>query len=630
MGDRVERALEETVPLLRIIRKLKLLSEAEVRSVVQQRRDHEYALRRPGAPRSLFLRYAAFERDLIDLLTARLVERKVPDKRARNIVGQQSARVNLVYSRAIRKFKGDDQLYLHYVRHCISAGSRKAAEKVLAKAIAHRGDSERVWLAAIAFHFDSCGDVKVARALAQRALRALKTSKLIWREYFRLELVYLAKLIARRLTIGCDVPGEARALQSSPNAHTAEGNGPDTSENDKLTEEMTVNLSGRLEFWDGGVPLTILRSAIQAASLSADDACEYYIIATSIKLVPATLVVALERLISEAFCESLAPLVMFMKIRTPYDASSAKLRKQRAVLLASNSTDPLPSNESANGVLSPAASSGSSISLLEGEAQLVIEVCSAAESVVVQLERSCGNEWIGNERFSDSIRQFMASWTENLEASTIESLSTRCESILRLISQVEGPTVEGAEKLTLATVSVASCPQLWTQFLDGPGRQVIGLQDKSLANDIRASLKRAGAVPFRTDNQDAICTAWMRWEFDVDALRVACDFLFKLPPLSDKLLLAAIDAELRLMTIGETSPSGRLTSYERIREMYGKGTSIQSLILDADFWLRFVQFERDIVRDAKRAADVQWRAKRCLSKEQFTVFEERLILLNML
>jgi hypothetical protein len=149
-------------------------------------------------------------------------------------------------------------------------------------------------------------------------------------------------------------------------------------------------------------------------------------------------------------------------------------------------------------------------------------------------------------------------------------------------------------------------------------------------DDIRASLRRAGAVPFRTSDQDAICIAWMRWECDIDELRAACDCLFRLPPLSDKLVLAAIDAELRLMTIEENSASGRLKSYERIRGMFGKGTSIQSLNMDAEFWFRFVRFERDIVRNSKRAADVQWRAKHSLSKEQLTVFEERLILQNML
>ncbi len=202
----VERALEETIPVLRSAKKSKLLTAAEISEVVRQRRDHEYRLRGRDVPRAAFLEYAAFEKELADLLSTRAKARNLKRSRTERVVGPTAARANLVYSRAVKRFKGDVDLWLYYARHCVGSGANRAAAKVFARALAMRPDAPEVWLAAIAFHFDTCGDVTIARKIAQRALRAVPDAKQVWREYFRMELAFLAKAVARRIAIRIPVP----------------------------------------------------------------------------------------------------------------------------------------------------------------------------------------------------------------------------------------------------------------------------------------------------------------------------------------------------------------------------------------------------------------------------------------
>jgi U3 small nucleolar RNA-associated protein 6 len=622
MGDSVERSLEETVPLLRQIRRFKLMTENEVMTLVQHRRDHEYALLRSDAPRASFLRYAAFERDLADLLQARAEARNLPNKRTRNITNQQSARVNLVYSRAIRRFKGDDALYLHYAKHCIESGSRKAAEKVLARAIAHRGDSERVWLAAAAFHFDSCGDVKVARAISQRGLRALRHSKVLWKEYFRLELAYLAKLIARRTTIG------TAAAAQDPR---------------RLGDEAAA-VATSLCFWDGGIPLATFRSALEAANLSALDAIEYARIACDMQFTPAALLSMLASTLQEHFGETESAALRAVSICNPYDVASARLHQKRADAQAAVTTKVSPTDAAdvVVGDISPEFESAV-LELLAVALKTATDVVAEFELLAKSVSSSDPERPTAIaifEKCAEAMAEDMANLgmdkTEAVvaTATAVGLLLARCDNVL---SSAEGTwktpsngTASG-DSMSLEALRASNSPKLWSEYLAGYGMTVAEADADSAKTliEIRVGLLAAVSGPFRTSEQRDICLVWFEWERNLDELRKAYDFVLSLPPSDLRLVRAAIAAELRLAGIISRTASKTNPVIQRIRALYLKGTNLTSAISDVDFWLSYAQFERDIARDARRAADVQWTASRTLPKELKTDLQERCTLLNL-
>ena len=55
--------------------------------------------------------------------------------------------------------------------------------------------------------FDHNGNVAAARALMQQGLRHCRTDEGLWAEYLRMEMLYVARLRARREVLGLPNPG---------------------------------------------------------------------------------------------------------------------------------------------------------------------------------------------------------------------------------------------------------------------------------------------------------------------------------------------------------------------------------------------------------------------------------------
>lgn len=67
-----------------------------------------------------------------------------------------------------------------------------------------------LWSYAAAWEFDHNGNAAAARMLMQRGLRMRPDSQQLWLEYFKLELHYAQKLVARRKVLGIDSPAPAQ------------------------------------------------------------------------------------------------------------------------------------------------------------------------------------------------------------------------------------------------------------------------------------------------------------------------------------------------------------------------------------------------------------------------------------
>lgn len=611
MGDQVERALEETVPPLRQIRKLKLLSHTEIESNVRKRRDYEYTLRRPTATRAEFLKYAAFERETAEVFKARAEAKNLPEKRVRSITAQQSARVNLVYSRAIRKFKGDDALYLHYARHCVSTGSRKAAEKVLARAIAHRGDSEQVWLAAAAFHFDACGDIKVARGISQRGLRALEKSKLLWREYFRMELAYLAKLVARRTTIGMSVPEGGEKPTDGLPSPSADGSGDQTD----IADSVDAGAAGdaedslKLKFWDGGVPYAVFKSAVQKAQLDVNDAASYLQLASNMPFAPPLLLKRLADDIKARFDSIASPYANALLLRNEFDVACVRLLRKRADVYGTRGDEKEPQETIAEECVF---------------ANLSANVARLAGQVVADLDKLQGIGETGSTSHI-SVSQVVAEILSRLlecgpDASTVKKLQERCDLILRR-SDHAAMTTSASEAIPLSVESMRSAKD-WSVFLKAKSQHKAA--NARLATPIRSKLSEAALVPFRSADVEKICLLWFQWEVNVVELRKAYLSVLSMPPVTLSILRGAIDAEVKLAG-PNVSPA-----VPHIRKLYTQASRLPVSKSEVDLWLEYFRFERDIAGDASLASNVSWSAKRSLDSARGALFDEKCMLLNLM
>ncbi|KAK1017823.1 U3 snoRNP protein, partial [Friedmanniomyces endolithicus] len=68
-----------------------------------------------------------------------------------------------------------------------------------------------LWVLAAKWYAEEQGDMRTARGYLQRGLRYCKDESKLWLEYAKLEMVYLAKLAARRKILGV---GEEAKVES--------------------------------------------------------------------------------------------------------------------------------------------------------------------------------------------------------------------------------------------------------------------------------------------------------------------------------------------------------------------------------------------------------------------------------
>ena len=206
MADDVRRALEEMVPELEDMEDRGYFSKSEIKQIIQKRQNFEYNLRRRAALQSDFLRYIDYENNLERLRQLRKKQRVIEgaDTLADHCIVR---RTHFIYERACRKFRGDLSLWSRWIEFCKQSKSTRQMSRVLTRALQLHSTCASLWTYAAAWEFDHNANAVAARALMQRGLRMCKESPRIWHEYFKMELLYAARLVARRKVLLGSVGG---------------------------------------------------------------------------------------------------------------------------------------------------------------------------------------------------------------------------------------------------------------------------------------------------------------------------------------------------------------------------------------------------------------------------------------
>ena len=82
--------------------------------------------------------------------------------------------------------------------------AHKKLSQILTNVLRLHPSKPDLWIYAAQFANDEHADITEARSYMQRGLRFCKSSKTLWLEYAKLEILYIAKIIARRHILGID------------------------------------------------------------------------------------------------------------------------------------------------------------------------------------------------------------------------------------------------------------------------------------------------------------------------------------------------------------------------------------------------------------------------------------------
>jgi U3 small nucleolar RNA-associated protein 6 len=213
-SDKARFYMEQSVPELQEYERKKIFTREEITQIARKRSEFEHLLNTPGAATPAdYARYALYEMNLDSLRKKRSKRMGV---KATSFAGQK--KIFFVLERGVRRFQGDMGLWMQYLEFCRKEAANKKLAKALTQCLRMHPIKWDIWTWAAKYYFEQQADMPTARSYMQRGLRFCKREQKLWLEYAKLEMLYVAKIAARRKILGLDIERTAKQIDSTLDA----------------------------------------------------------------------------------------------------------------------------------------------------------------------------------------------------------------------------------------------------------------------------------------------------------------------------------------------------------------------------------------------------------------------------
>lgn len=279
-ADKARFYLEQSVPELREWERKNVFSKEEISSIAKKRSDFEHLLNARGeATAADYARYASYELNLDALRKKR--EKRLQVKTT-SFAG--SRRIFFILDRGTRKFPGDLRLWTQYMEFAKKEKAHKRMEKILAKVLRLHPTKPELWIWAAKYMLEEQADMMAARGYMQRGLRFCQNVKTLWLEYARLEMIYIAKIAARKRILGLDQVPESKEEAGEAN----DLNGDSIALPDITAEDINPSLKNDEEYtraaqklattpaMSGAIPIAVFDSAMRHFDNDAQLAEQFF------------------------------------------------------------------------------------------------------------------------------------------------------------------------------------------------------------------------------------------------------------------------------------------------------------------------------------------------------------------
>lgn len=195
-----------------------------------------------------------------------------------------------ILDRATRKFHGDVGLWMQYAEYARSQKSNKKFSRILTDVLRMHPTKPELWIYAARYAMDVQADAAAARSYMKRGLRFCKKSRVLYLEFAKLEMTYIA---TRRRIVGL----EGRAADVKEAEPATETNDVDA---DLITlpnvaeEDVDVDLERTLEVlastpaMNGAIPMAIFDEAMNQFSNDVGLAEKFFNLFAEFSKVPCT------------------------------------------------------------------------------------------------------------------------------------------------------------------------------------------------------------------------------------------------------------------------------------------------------------------------------------------------------
>ncbi|KAF2096342.1 hypothetical protein NA57DRAFT_42592 [Rhizodiscina lignyota] len=280
-SDKARFYLEQSIPELQEYERKNIFNKVQITAITKQRSQFEHLLNSRDASPSLYARYATYEMNL-DLLRRKRIKRLG----VKSPLHSGQRRIYNVLERATKKFYGDLSLWMQYIEYARQCKANKKVEELLTRCLRLHPTKPDLWVFAANYALEHDGDIKAARGYMQRGLRFCESNKMLWVEYGKLEMIYVAKIAARRRILGLDgSDASAEENQGRQNdmdadtialpALTAEDINPRLAENEATNEAALQHLESA-PVLTGAIPIAVFDAAMKQFGNNARLAQQFF------------------------------------------------------------------------------------------------------------------------------------------------------------------------------------------------------------------------------------------------------------------------------------------------------------------------------------------------------------------
>nr|XP_022316641.1 U3 small nucleolar RNA-associated protein 6 homolog [Crassostrea virginica] len=195
MAEFVQQSIEEMLPELEQMERIGLFTKVETNQILKKRKAQEYRMRRRTKFKEDYMQYIEYEKNVLELIKKRRKSTGIHFKKA-EIDYSIVHRIHKLFRHVIARFQSDEELWLLHIR--FSLKGKIHVSRIFAQMLQVHSKKPDLWIVAAKWEFENNKNADNARNLMQRGLRFNPTSKPLWIEYYRLELLFAEKLRKRR------------------------------------------------------------------------------------------------------------------------------------------------------------------------------------------------------------------------------------------------------------------------------------------------------------------------------------------------------------------------------------------------------------------------------------------------
>ncbi|XP_021369780.1 U3 small nucleolar RNA-associated protein 6 homolog, partial [Mizuhopecten yessoensis] len=192
MAEFVQQNIEGMIPELEQMERVGLFTAAESRQILKKRKGFEYKLQRKTKKKHDLLQYIQYETNVLALLKKRRQKIGYSFKKL-EIDNAISQRIHKLFRLATYRFQEDVKLWLSHIHFSKTRKEKTTVSKLFTRMLQVHNRKSDLWISAAKWEFEENMNHENARHMLQKGLRFNPSSKQLWLEYYRMELLFAEK-----------------------------------------------------------------------------------------------------------------------------------------------------------------------------------------------------------------------------------------------------------------------------------------------------------------------------------------------------------------------------------------------------------------------------------------------------